>query len=486
MGHQLQQRKKQESTNLSTTHSAKNRNTKGVYLQDNRPSSVAQRKLVSAMENYSPVQRKPNKTGLPDNLKSGIEHLSGYSMDDVKVHYNSNKPAQLNAHAYAQGTDIHLASGQEKHLPHEAWHVVQQKQGRVQPTMQLKNKININDDDGLEREADVIGDQIFQKKVPKNSNFSSALGNKTIQRVIRWKIESEDADFMKREGLTPKDGKIRIVKEIKRIYNPEDRTTRYPPSLESYASSCQKVSIEHQNAYKDVVKEALCIEKNKTTTQGKLQIQNLIRTLWLRKLGSLPTATPQNQDAFTTDQISETLIHGMYTHASLRLNGRKVFSAKNKNGRHAEEYIIDVLNNDENWNKWFQEGIITDDSGAQLIIIINNLPCYKNHNNCNVGCSGKLVELMKGLKTKNPNISLTVRFANAYGSKTQGFERSVNDMRKGGIKVESFDAANLLIEKKFEFMNHPKNPLTEEQFNNNVAKRRNKDSTTKAHLEHLE
>ena len=45
-------------------------------------------------------------------------------MDDVNVHYNSNKPAQLQAHAYAQGTDIHLGPGQEKHLPHEAWHVV--------------------------------------------------------------------------------------------------------------------------------------------------------------------------------------------------------------------------------------------------------------------------------------------------------------------------------------------------------------------------
>ncbi len=80
-----------------------------------------------------PVQREetPNNTGLPDNLKTGIENLSGYSMDDVQVHYNSGKPAQLNVLAYAQGTDIHVAPGQEKHLLHEAWHVVQQKQGRV-------------------------------------------------------------------------------------------------------------------------------------------------------------------------------------------------------------------------------------------------------------------------------------------------------------------------------------------------------------------
>ena len=102
-------------------------------------------------------EQKPNNTGMPNNLKSGIENLSGYSMDDVKVHYNSDKPAQLNAHAYAQGTDIHVAPGQEQHLPHEAWHVVQQKQGRVQPTMQMKAGVPVNDDAGLENEADVMG-----------------------------------------------------------------------------------------------------------------------------------------------------------------------------------------------------------------------------------------------------------------------------------------------------------------------------------------
>lgn len=110
----------------------------------------------------SPVQREeeapaPNRTGMPDNLKSGIENLSGHSLDDVQVHYNSSKPAQLNALAYAQGTDIHVAPGQEQHLPHEAWHVVQQAQGRVQPTMQMNGDIPVNDDVGLETEADVMG-----------------------------------------------------------------------------------------------------------------------------------------------------------------------------------------------------------------------------------------------------------------------------------------------------------------------------------------
>jgi Domain of unknown function (DUF4157) len=105
----------------------------------------------------------PNRTGLPDQLKAGVENLSGVSLDDVKVHYNSAEPAQLNALAYAQGTDIHVAPGQQEHLPHEAWHIVQQKQGRVQPTTQMKAGVPVNDDPKLEHEADVMGGKAAQR-----------------------------------------------------------------------------------------------------------------------------------------------------------------------------------------------------------------------------------------------------------------------------------------------------------------------------------
>jgi hypothetical protein len=130
-----------------------------------------------ANKKNAPVQKKENNTGLPGQLKEGIESISGYAMDDVRVHYNSDKPSQLQAHAYAQGTDIHVAPGQEQHLPHEAWHVVQQKQGRVQPTMQAKG-ISINDDKGLENEADVMGSKALQlRKAPSASQT-------VVQRVI--------------------------------------------------------------------------------------------------------------------------------------------------------------------------------------------------------------------------------------------------------------------------------------------------------------
>ncbi|MBU7581350.1 MAG: DUF4157 domain-containing protein [Nostoc sp. TH1S01] len=107
--------------------------------------------------------KTPNQTGLPNNLKAGVENLSGYSLDNVRVHYNSPKPAQLQALAYTQGTDIHVAPGQEQHLPHEAWHVVQQMQGRVKPTMQMKG-LQINENEALEREADEMGREALKKR----------------------------------------------------------------------------------------------------------------------------------------------------------------------------------------------------------------------------------------------------------------------------------------------------------------------------------
>ncbi len=110
------------------------------------------------------IQKKDNTTCLSDNLRSGIEELSGFTTDDVKVHYNSNKPAQLSTHSYAQGTDIHLGPEQEKHLPHETWHIVQQKEGRISPTTSTKENIKINDYSALEKEADTMGQKAANGK----------------------------------------------------------------------------------------------------------------------------------------------------------------------------------------------------------------------------------------------------------------------------------------------------------------------------------
>ncbi|WP_150574098.1 dual specificity protein phosphatase family protein [Pandoraea aquatica] len=144
---------------------------------------------ASASDAGSPAAENGN--GLPRQLKAGIEALSGVSMDGVEVHRNSSQPGQYDAHAYAQGHRIFLGAGQEHHLPHEAWHVVQQKQGRVVPTMQSGDTA-INDDPALEQEADAMGDQAVQLAAKSRPSAEAnpprlltATANAPIQRVLR-------------------------------------------------------------------------------------------------------------------------------------------------------------------------------------------------------------------------------------------------------------------------------------------------------------
>lgn len=166
---------------------------------EGQPFKHSTKQIEMEMESSAAIQKKENRTGLPDKLKTGIENLSGMSLDDVRVHYNSSKPSGLQAFAYTQGTDIHLGPGQEKHLPHEAWHVAQQKQGRVKPTLQAKG-MPINSDERLEKEADVMGakavasllqyDQIERfTKVSNvlcdNSNPNQYTSEKIIQRKLK-------------------------------------------------------------------------------------------------------------------------------------------------------------------------------------------------------------------------------------------------------------------------------------------------------------
>ena len=170
---------------MSTTYAKKNAPVQNVpnpsasSVLDSSSQSESLQRNAGLANNATQREEapRPNNTGMPDNLKSGIESLSGFSMDDVRVHYNSSKPATVQALAYTQGTDIHVAPGQEKHLPHEAWHVAQQMAGRVSPTTNI-NGMPVNDNAGLEHEADIMGEKAVQcKKNGGNSYFKSNLNN---------------------------------------------------------------------------------------------------------------------------------------------------------------------------------------------------------------------------------------------------------------------------------------------------------------------
>ena len=99
---------------------------------------------------------------VPAPLRGAMESLSGgMDLSNVRIVRGSAKPAQVDALAYTQGNEIHLGPGQDSHLPHELWHVVQQRQRRVRVTTKIGGK-GVNDDATLEREADAMGARALQ------------------------------------------------------------------------------------------------------------------------------------------------------------------------------------------------------------------------------------------------------------------------------------------------------------------------------------
>ena len=142
-----------------------------LTLQRTVGNRVVQRMLHSAnviqrTEEIDPLKGHSlsrRSSGLPDNLKPGIESLSGMGMGAVRTHYNSARP-DVFAEAFAQRPDIHVGPYAEDLIPHEAWHVVQQRQGRIRF---LQAKLAVGPaNDHYEREADRVAASVMQKSEP--------------------------------------------------------------------------------------------------------------------------------------------------------------------------------------------------------------------------------------------------------------------------------------------------------------------------------
>lgn len=179
----------------------------------------------------------PNRTGLPDSLKSGIESLSGVLLDGLRVHYNSSKPAQLSALAIARDPEIHLAPGQERYLPHEAWHIVQQRQGRVQVTTHLQG-VGLNDDPALEAEADRMGTAALQARLIPGERMRLAPAATPAQYQVlqrgKAKKKKEKVKIYTRNAST-KNGSAGTISSIKFGSRPTSNCSKQGQHISSYA-----------------------------------------------------------------------------------------------------------------------------------------------------------------------------------------------------------------------------------------------------------
>jgi hypothetical protein len=131
-----------------------------------------------------------------------MENVFNTDFSDVKIHANSFKATEVGAIAYTQGNDIHFSSGQFKPdttagqwlLGHELTHVVQQREGRVQPTAKLGNGMTMNDSPALEREADEFGTRAALIKtkpdaIPVSQNTNAVANAGVQERLAEFSAE---------------------------------------------------------------------------------------------------------------------------------------------------------------------------------------------------------------------------------------------------------------------------------------------------------
>ncbi len=135
-----------------------------------------------------PIQSNKSETQKPGPIGQ-LEAQFGADFSNVKIYEGSGEAESLQAKAFARGNEIHFASGMydpnsksgQELLGHEAAHVVQQRQGRVQADAQRKG-VKTNENSGLESEADQAGQEFAEgKQVQMATDGTAGSGSNVVQ-----------------------------------------------------------------------------------------------------------------------------------------------------------------------------------------------------------------------------------------------------------------------------------------------------------------
>jgi hypothetical protein len=127
---------------------------------------------------------------LPAQVQHKMEGAFGFDFSSVRVH-EGERAGALGAQAYTQGDQLHFAPGKydpasaggQALIGHELAHVVQQSEGRVAATTQYKG-VAVNDDAGLEHEADDWGERAARGESVGRGGGGAASSSGAIQRQV--------------------------------------------------------------------------------------------------------------------------------------------------------------------------------------------------------------------------------------------------------------------------------------------------------------
>lgn len=269
----------------------------------------------SSKEDEEPIQRKgpvppmnmdsddhsdsdsSSSDRMPFLVQRKMESSFGEDFSDVNIQKDSSQSTELNAHAFAIGNDIHFAPGMynpesqkgQELLGHELTHVVQQREGRVQPTVQKKGE-NINDDEGLEKEADEMGAKAAKgESVTEDSNTPAEDKNET-PNVEEQQNESGTIIIVGVNGNMP----VGNREEIMKIQSSLKALGYYQGSEDGYITRKDGKESDTVKAVKNFQREHQLAETGNVDASTNSLIDNLVSTLpQADNIKEVPTSSDQ-------------------------------------------------------------------------------------------------------------------------------------------------------------------------------------------------
>lgn len=130
---------------------------------------AAASKKTGGADPFFKGKKQPNgffhNKALPEELQQNLESSFQQDFSSVAIQKDSQQAKDMKALAFTQGEAIHFAPGQfntatdagKSLIGHEFTHIVQQRSGAVKPTGIMRKGIMVNEEKGLEQEADVMG-----------------------------------------------------------------------------------------------------------------------------------------------------------------------------------------------------------------------------------------------------------------------------------------------------------------------------------------
>jgi hypothetical protein len=166
--------------------------------QELQPITTQQQ--INHQEESSTTTTPTNDTGIPDNMKAAMEYLSGISLDPVRVHYNSEKPAEKNLSIYSEGKDVYVTPNAENELGKELLTVVEflQQQEETVPTTTASSSMITTNYSSIVSTNEIANQ--FAKQEKEQANNHNQLGGFFF---------SEQGVFLGKHGDS---AEVRIVK----------------------------------------------------------------------------------------------------------------------------------------------------------------------------------------------------------------------------------------------------------------------------------